>query len=289
MPDVTFAPGVDSSPQALDAYFQAGTVGATIDSIDTTSMHLSAGHVTMIIHGTGITFKNHHGAITITGGTVTGVETFLDGAAQTTFTGFDIKARAIQQAAIADATGADNAAVENLFLKQGYTYHGNGADDVLLATATSPDGIPLNFSGRDKFITGGGNDNIFLGDGNDIGQGGAGNDTFLGGVGNDKLYGGSGADSLQGDDGQDKLTGGTGNDTLSGGNGSDTFVFKLHDGADRITDFSTSLDSIDLPAAVPHSFTASGATDTLLHYGTFGDTILLVGVEIGNAGLVHLI
>ncbi|WP_088890188.1 calcium-binding protein [Leptolyngbya ohadii] len=72
-------------------------------------------------------------------------------------------------------------------------------------------------------------------------------DTLTGGTGNDELSGLGGADRLIGSDGNDVLVGGAGRDTLVGGTGSDRFVYQsLQQGGDRILDFSTAEDAIDL-------------------------------------------
>lgn len=288
MPEVTFPDGVASSPRAWFDAIEIGASAATISQTSPTQFLLTAGNQTFLIHGTGFTFKHPGGNVTIKGGTVSAVEGFLNGVQQIGITDFHLSAKAVLNAAIADAIGTDPAAVEKLFLPQGWTFHGNAAADILLASDTSSDGIPLNMTGRDNFITGGGKDHIFLGDGNDKGQGGAGNDTFEGGLGNDKLAGGTGADSLEGGGGNDTLSGNAGADTLTGGLGVDTFIFALHDGHDRINGFSLEQDVIDLPASVTHEFTEA-ANGTLLHYGTAGDTILLVGIDIADAGLIHLV
>jgi Ca2+-binding RTX toxin-like protein len=308
LPDVTFAPGVLSSPRSLYTSIDGMTSTATVTGATDTAITLTQGNITYVIHGTGITigFDGSFKPI-LTGGTLTGIDSSLGGVLQMSVTGLSILAVDLQNAITNDKSGgSDQAAVENLFLPLGYTYHGNANADIFLASDTSGDGIPLNSSGNDSYFTGGGNDNIFLGDGKDIGHGGAGNDTFFGGLGNDKLYGeanndklyggdntdqlfgGDGADSLSGGAGKDRLNGGTGNDTMTGGTAVDTFVFALHAGNDRVTAFSLAQDRVDLPAGTAHNFTASGG-DTVLHYGSFGDTILFVGVDIADASLIHLI
>jgi Ca2+-binding RTX toxin-like protein len=73
--------------------------------------------------------------------------------------------------------------------------------------------------------------------------------------GNDTLHGGIGADYLAGGNGADTLDGGTGRDVTSGGAGNDVFAFADGDfggatraTADRITDFVSGQDKIDLSA-----------------------------------------
>jgi Ca2+-binding RTX toxin-like protein len=77
--------------------------------------------------------------------------------------------------------------------------------------------------------------------------------TLIGNDGINLLTGGGGNDILQGGNGGDVLTGGAGTDTLKGGADGDDFVFvHLSDSAaaapDKITDFETGIDKIDLSA-----------------------------------------
>jgi Ca2+-binding RTX toxin-like protein len=90
--------------------------------------------------------------------------------------------------------------------------------------------------------------------GNDRLTGTAGSDTIAGLAGDDLLLGLGGSDTLDGGVGNDVLVGGLGRDLLTGGLGRD--IFKL-DGAadspagvgrDRITDFQSGVDRIDLSA-----------------------------------------
>lgn len=106
----------------------------------------------------------------------------------------------------------------------------------------------LTGNGGANVINGGdGNDTVAGSNGDDTLYGEGGNDLLRGGNGNDVLMGGEGNDTLQGDGNNDILDGGAGADILTGGNSADTFVFTVLDGAkDRITDFRTGVDKIDL-------------------------------------------
>lgn len=90
-----------------------------------------------------------------------------------------------------------------------------------------------------------------------------GNDTLLGMGGADMLLGGAGDDRLVGGDGDDVLIGGAGFDAMTGGAGADRFVFAAGDfaapNADRISDFDTALDVIDLRAIAGLSFIGTDA------------------------------
>lgn len=98
----------------------------------------------------------------------------------------------------------------------------------------------------------------FVGTGNasnNIIASGSGADTLSGLDGNDELRSWVGADTLSGGDGDDLLVGGTEADTLTGGADADTFRFStayesgLGANADRITDFASGTDLIDLAGA----------------------------------------
>lgn len=110
-------------------------------------------------------------------------------------------------------------------------------------------------AGNDRLTGAGGNDRLGGATGNDLLLGGTGHDTLNGdkeddrlegGADRDRLYGGAGADVLKGGGGADVLDSGTGSDVMTGGTGNDVFIFAKGDGANRITDFGTGADRIDL-------------------------------------------
>jgi Ca2+-binding RTX toxin-like protein len=79
-------------------------------------------------------------------------------------------------------------------------------------------------------------------------------DTILGGGGNDELRGNGGGDLIEGGEGDDLIIGGDGIDVMTGGAGADVFRFGNFDNgsdgyADRITDFVSGSDRIDLSLA----------------------------------------
>jgi Ca2+-binding RTX toxin-like protein len=128
--------------------------------------------------------------------------------------------------------------------------NGNAAANSL-AGADGDDTINGN-AGVDTLLGGNGDDNLNGGADNDALFGEVGNDTLSGGAGNDSLDGGLGVDTLNGQAGDDVLFGGQGKDTLVGGTESDTFRFNLGDTTlnantfDRINDFATGVDKVDL-------------------------------------------
>jgi serralysin len=97
--------------------------------------------------------------------------------------------------------------------------------------------------------------------GTDRYNGTAGSDNYDGLGGNDTLTGLGGNDILNGGTGSDKLIGGNGVDTLTGGAGADRFVFNAtpaSGNADKVIDFSTVDDLIQLENAAFKAFTSTG-------------------------------
>jgi Ca2+-binding RTX toxin-like protein len=125
---------------------------------------------------------------------------------------------------------------------------GEGIDEVYtsLATYTLGDDVEnlyYNSGGGNFTLTGNALDNIV--------SGSSGDDTLTGLDGNDTLRGQLGADTLSGGNGIDLLLGGSGADINTGGAGADTFRISYFESgtgaaADRITDFTTGADLIDI-------------------------------------------
>jgi Ca2+-binding RTX toxin-like protein len=80
----------------------------------------------------------------------------------------------------------------------------------------------------------------------DILDGLAGDDRLFGKGGDDQLGGGAGDDILEGEGGNDVLLGGAGNDVLSGDDGSDVYLFDRGDGQDRLYDYGSGPDDVDV-------------------------------------------
>ena len=128
-----------------------------------------------------------------------------------------------------------------------------GGDDADQAWGDAGNDTILGQLGDDTLWGGAGLDTLYGGDGADQIHGGDDADTLNGDAGNDSLWGDAGDDRMLGGDGDDVLIGGIGLDTMTGGSGSDRFVFSAitdsaPGGADRITDFSNALDTVDLSA-----------------------------------------
>ena len=284
MPTITFEPGVSSSVSFIYGAIEQASLEASIQNLVSSEIDLFLGNSFFRISGSGFTASD----VGLTGGTITQLDVIVGGNLKASITGMTLSATSLQAAINDEFTHTNSPALENLIYPLGWTYMGNGGQDIILANSKSPDGVPFNLSGKDRFYTAGGNDNVFLGDGADYGNGGAGRDTLFGGSGNDTLLGGGAADSLSGGSGADRLIGGTGNDTLSGGLGRDTFVFRAGDGQDQINGLNVVQDKIDLPSGNV-TVMASGLHDTIVHYGTGTDSILLVGIDLTQAALIHFV
>src|SRR4051794_14634109 len=107
------------------------------------------------------------------------------------------------------------------------------------------------------------------------------------------LYGLGGNDTLKGGAGNDTLRGGLGTDTLTGGLGADIFQFEKGGGNDKVTDFVSGTDKIDLhllsgvTSADVHTAVSRGNEVISVdanHDGRADFTITLVGVTQVNSG-----
>jgi serralysin len=121
--------------------------------------------------------------------------------------------------------------------------------------------------------------------GSDLLTGTAGNDTIRGLGGDDILFGLAGSDTLDGGSGDDILVGGGGRDLLTGGSGAD--VFRLESagdsvgaGRDRILDFQSGVDKIDLTAFGHLDFIGKrgfSGNEGELHYVKYGLGFIVEG------------
>jgi Ca2+-binding RTX toxin-like protein len=115
------------------------------------------------------------------------------------------------------------------------------------------------------------------------------NNNIIGSNGANVLEGLGGADSLTGLDGDDILDGGAGQDFLTGGAGSDVFRFAAASGSapgspDRITDFVSGTDEIELSAIDADTTTAGDQAFTFVGSGAFTGTAGQLRVAAAGSG-----
>jgi Ca2+-binding RTX toxin-like protein len=145
---------------------------------------------------------------------------------------------------------------------------GDGNDDV---NGNKGEDIVLGGAGNDSVRGGQGNDTVLGGDGDDGHvNGNIGDDLVYGGNGNDTVYGGQGNDTIYGNDGADHLSGDLGNDVMYGGAGGDRFAIAKGGGFDWVADFNaTEGDRIELAAGAHYTVAnVSGQVAIVLDDGT---------------------
>jgi Ca2+-binding RTX toxin-like protein/urease beta subunit len=186
--------------------------------------------------------------------------------------------------------------------------NGNIGDDTLsgedgVDRLYGHDGADALFGGRGSdYLSGGrGEDRLYGGAGRDFLEGGRGADLQHGGGDDDIVKGRDGHDTLYGDGGDDLINGGHGNDILVGGAGSDrligdigedTFVFGPAWGDDRIVDFVSGTDMIDLTGlglkGAGESNADAFAKLSFVRVGAGGrDTVISVTGDSANSILVE--
>jgi Ca2+-binding RTX toxin-like protein len=102
--------------------------------------------------------------------------------------------------------------------------------------------------------------------------------TLTGNDGDNFLYGMAGNDKLIGGAGNDTLRGGLGADTLTGGLGVDKFQFELGGGNDKVSDFVSGTDKVDL-----HLLAGVTSADLKIVTGRSGTTISVDADHNGRA------
>ena len=176
--------------------------------------------------------------------------------------------------------------------------HGEDGDDIIFASGGAD--IVSGGEGNDSLFGGGQNDEVSGGNGDDTLFGGAGNDTINGDAGADNIFAGNGADLVNGGSGDDTLRPSGGDDTLTGGTDSDVFVFANNHANDRIEDFDTAEDSLDLTGTITDfqsvSDVTNAATETtqnseagvLIDTGN-GNSIFIVGLTLNELASVTIV
>jgi Ca2+-binding RTX toxin-like protein len=120
--------------------------------------------------------------------------------------------------------------------------------------------------------------------GRDTLTGTSGNDVIDGLAGNDILRGATGHDWLLGGDGDDRMVGGRGDDILTLGAGRDVAIHTRGEGHDRITDFVSGTDRLELRSMLPGEVTLRLTDAGLLVSTAGGGSVLLEGVTSTGAG-----
>ncbi len=144
-------------------------------------------------------------------------------------------------------------------------------------------------AGADFVASLGGDDDVQGGAGDDRLQGGNGGDGIAGDRGDDLLLGGRGVDTMAGGGGDDVLDGGAGRDRLTGDAGQDSFRFsEAGDGVDRVTDFTLSVDGLDLARVLPDFVAGDPLADFVQLTIDGDDTIVAVSVDGSGAGFINL-
>lgn len=108
------------------------------------------------------------------------------------------------------------------------------------------------------------------------------------GMGNDTLIGGLDKDFLVGGIGSDRLDGRQGDDALLGGADADTFVFKGETGNDRIIDFVSGVDKIDLRAFgidFGDILTSMSGSETLIDVNSDADAAYDFQIRLVNGAM----
>jgi hypothetical protein len=155
---------------------------------------------------------------------------------------------------------------------------GSGFDDI--NGNKGDDTIDGGSGGSDWLVGGQGNDSITAHNSGNLVYGNLGNDTLHGGSGRDVVRGGQGDDSITAGSGDQFLSGDRGNDTIMAGAGHDTIHSSQDAGIDRVLNYNTVLDVVQLDPGTTYTVSQVGA-DTVIDMGA-GNQVILVGVQLST-------
>ena len=162
--------------------------------------------------GAGLVWNAATGAFT--GGTVTSIAHYSNGAYTDSLDDLNLSAVSVQSA-------FEAAELSRELFRQALL----SGDDVLDARFRENGAVLAanltGYAGNDVILGGDGNDRLFGGSGMDVLRGYGGDDFLNGGVDDDSIYGGDGLDRIVGDGGHDRIFGGNGDDAIYAGAGND--------------------------------------------------------------------
>jgi Ca2+-binding RTX toxin-like protein len=266
----------------VDGYYSAQSitqVGSDVLVILSSSDQITFQNTDVATVQAGLQFDNPPPPVTLTG--TSGADALTGGAGNDTLDGLG------GNDTLNGGAGAD-------IMKGGAgsdTYYVDNAGDV--ATELSGQGVDIVHS-TVSYTLGANIENGVL-DGSswvDLGGNALAN-TLTGNDGDNFLYGIAGNDKLIGGAGNDTLRGGLGADTLTGGLGLDKFLFEAGGGNDKVTDFVTGTDKIDLSliagVTIADLKIVTGKSGTVIsvdsdHDGRADFTITLTGVTHVDTG-----
>lgn len=301
---ITYTSGTTLSFREVMFAFEAMITGAQLVSTSSTTYVIEENGQFNYFNGTNLTYQTINGNTFISGGTIDSIQLFdSDLNLLGELTNLNLDAASATSALIAEATGTDVFALENLLFTQDWTFTAvDGFDHFIAQYQTSQDGQAFGFTGDDTAFMGDGDDLAHLGAGNDTLYGGDGADKLIGGKGRDKLYGGDDNDELFGYTGRDKLWGGNGNDALFGGYGRDVLrgnkghdvldggngadVLRGGNGKDTLSGSNGNDQLFGGNGKDTFVFVSDDDTDTLMDFDTIKDSLTINGFTVFVDGVI---
>lgn len=149
LPTVAHAKGVASSRTGFLTALEDLAVSADLTRVSATRAVLHLGDLTYTLTGSVFSSASVGGIKTLTGGTLDKVVVAGSDGKHLTVTEFALDLSGLRAATVAERTGTDIGAVEQLLFPLGWHYTGNGAADNLAVDASSGDGVPVHLNGND--------------------------------------------------------------------------------------------------------------------------------------------